>query len=773
MSDPFVPARSPAPGQQRGQLRVETDIAQQGSVDREGLSGGLSAFAAGFAQAGARIGAIADHAAAKEGTEAGRIAGLDPEFRPTRALTIRGEAYDKAGLEIYGARVKTAFAADLDAVYDAHKGDPQALSAALEAKRNSWVGESLEEVRPELELVYEKSRFAYLRQAAREQHARITAEHKASLETELAQVLKEGQQRSYAMGLDATAAEARGSDLASIERTLRRKGLDGTPFFTADEIRTKLANAQAEMTDSALIGAFDRTEGLEAKAAFIEKFKEDFAGSQGLAAEYDFDGFETITGKMETSLSKEVTARNKLVREATKEIESVERRAKKGFSIPAEEMAAIEAGVAVAADPQVAGALQNAKSLLALQERARILTPAQLDRAIANGRAQMQAGGATEQQVAQLDMLESLESEMRGALKDDPLGWADRVGIVPVPPLQLTGEIEAGTGRRANTALASFRQRMAIGDEVSARYGIPPVYLRPDEEQMFTSIMAEGGNSLLSAARLIYEGAGPERASAVFAQLGKNAPALAMIGGVIAELGDTASVRDAAEAIALRRLPEYKPLHRPTPDEATNAAVSALGNALGFMPQAQSALIDLVNAAYERRADRRQITDFDSGLWTKTARELLGERVANDGETYGGIYNQNGWFDGIGDHMIVLPPRLRRDGFDEFLMAIRDEDLEAAGVTLPVADDGKPFGLSRIKAATFVTAGSGVYAVALNDPNGSDPMWLPDDTQPDGKWRFDLNRVIDVIEKRRPDLVHGGPPGLAPFPFIPMRQLTP
>ena len=302
MSDPFVPARNPAPGQQRGQLRVETDIAQQGSVDREGLSGGLSAFASAFARTGARIGAIADHAAAKEGTEAGRIAGLDPEFRPTGALTIRGEAYDKAGLEIHSTRVQTAFAADLDATYDAHKGDPQALSAALEAKRNAWVNESLPEIRPELELMFEKSRFTYLRQASREQTAQIAAAHKASLETDLAGGLKQGTQHAYAVGLDATADEVLASDRAVYERSLRRGRLDGKPFFTADEIRTKLAKYDEEVTDSRLIGAFDRTEGLEAKAAFIEKFREDFAASKDLGGEYDFDGFERMSRRMETGL---------------------------------------------------------------------------------------------------------------------------------------------------------------------------------------------------------------------------------------------------------------------------------------------------------------------------------------------------------------------------------------------------------------------------------------------------------------------------------------
>lgn len=493
---------------QRGLLKVASELQAQGSVDRTGTAGGLATVASSLAQVGSDIGKIADHAAAVEGEEAGRLAGLDPEFRPTKAPTIRGEAYDKAGLQVYGARTRETFAAQLEEAYDAHKDNPQALAAALYAKR-SFIGASLQEVRPELELMFEKSRLTFMRQAARAQVARVRTEQTAALETDLTLGVKQLQQRAYSLGLDTTADEVLASDLEELGKTLTRRGMDGKPLVTAGQARKVIERARGEVNDARLTGAFERLPTAEAKAKFIEQFKADFGKSEGIARHYDFDGFERISGKMEAGVAKEVSARNTLVRAAREDIKSIEKRAEKGFPVPPAEMAAIEAKVATAGDAETSAKLENAKGLLDLQETARTWSPAQMDTALAAGRARLQQEGATEPQVARFTLLESLDREMRTELKADPLGWAARTGTVPVTPLDFS---------TAEAATSTVKARIAQAEEVGARYGQAPVYLRPDEKRALATATAQGGEQALGIAAAI-AGAGGEKAPRMMAEI--------------------------------------------------------------------------------------------------------------------------------------------------------------------------------------------------------------------------------------------------------------
>lgn len=734
------------PNRRRGLLQVATELQHEGSVDRAGLSAGLSSVAASFAKVSDQVGAIADHAAATEGTEAGRMAGLDPEFRPTHSLTIRGEAFDRAGVAIYGARAKERFANDLAGAYEQHQADPQGLAGALDAKRQSWLAESLPEIRPELELMFDKSRFAYMRQAARAQASRIDAESRAALESELTLGMKDAQQRAYALGLDKAADEASASDIAELTRTLGRRGIDGKPLVAPAAASKLIEKTTQEIGEARLIGAYDRLPGLEAKAAFIEKFKTDFGKSEGLAATYDFDGFERLTNKMEAGLSREVTARNAAVRAAGEDIKSLAKRAEKGFPAPPEELAAIEAKVAAAGDPRTAADLQNAKGLLELQEAARSWTPAQIDGVILQGRQRMQSEGASTDQTGRLALLEGLETTMRTELKQDPLGWADRVGVLKVPPLNFSDEVEAAV---------SLKTRIAQADEVGARYGQEPVYLRPDEKRALSTLVAQGGEQALGLAAT-FAGVAGEKAPKMMAELFDAAPAVAMIGGLVAEAGPTPAARDAADGLALRKTEGFQSI-APSSKEARTQAAGLIGGALSSMPKSETAAIALANATYEIRARRQGVTEFDADLWKQGLREVLGEQTIG-GDVYGGVVNQNRWFDGRGDNMIVLPSFVRQDRWREVIDALQPEDIAAAGLGAPVGENGKPVSMERLKGATLVQAGDGIYALATGDPSSPGAEGIVRTGKPGAldTFRLDLKRLAPILKARRPDLFLGG-----------------
>jgi hypothetical protein len=733
---------------QRGLLKVATELQAQGSIDREGLAGGLTSVARGFAQIGNDVGRIADHAAAVEGAEAGRLAGLDPEFRPTKSMTIRGEAYDQAGIAIYGTRAKERFAADLADAYDKHQADPQALGAALDAKRNSWIGEALPEIRPELELQFEKSRFTYMRQAARAQAARVSAEQTAALQSELGLQLKTLDQRAYALGLDDKADEVLASDIGELTRTLSRRGADGKPLVDPGRTRQILDGTKEQVATARLLGAFERTQGLEAKQAFIDKFREDFAKSEGLAKTYDFEGFKKVERALEADLTRAASQRSAELRVLQGAVKSQSELAKKGFSPPPDELAALKARVAASGSPELAAGLAQAENLLQWQSAARVMPPSQLDQLITAERQRLSKGGATPFETERLALADSLLGNMHTELAKDPLGWADRVGLLPVTPLNFSDEVEVA---------ASLRTRIAEAEQVASYYGQAPQYLRPDEKRALTTLMNEGGAQMLGIADAV-AGAAEDRTPAILGELADEAPALAMLAGLNNAAGRTIAARDAADGLAITKSEEGKKLIAglmPKASELRSSTANVIGDALADMPRSEGAAITLANQIYAPRALRQGKTAFDAALWEQALREALGEHVVN-GETYGGIV-ENDFSSWRSERKIVLPPNVRQGSWRQVIDMITPADLAAADLGNPVGEDGKTVPLERLKNMRLIQMpGVGRYAVAADDGAMPGEERFVYKNRPGDPFVIDLGKLAPRLARRRPDLFLGG-----------------
>lgn len=733
-----------APNMRRGLLQVQTELQREGSVDRAGLAGGLSTVASSLSQIGGQIGKIADHAAAVEGAEAGRLAGLDPEFRPTKSLTIRGEAYDRAGLAVYGARAKIRFADDLTAAYEAHKDDPQGLAKALDARRTSWLSESLPDVRPELELMFDKARFQFMRQAARAQAARITTEQTEAMKGELGLALKTLQQRAYSLGLDEAADAILASDMEDVTALLGRRGVDGKPLVMPARAREITEALQQQVATARLVGAFERTPTPEAKQAFLDKFREDFGKSEGLAKLYDLDGFQRIERALEADLARVTSQRNAGIRELRETVREQEKLAEKGFAPPPDQLAALKAQVADTADPEISQAFSQAENLLQWQAAARVMPPAQLDQLVLAERERLAKSGATPFEAQRLALAENLLTNMRSELARDPLGWADRVGLQKVAPLNLADEVEAA---------ATLRTRIAQAEEVAAFYGQKPQYLRPEEKRQAATLIAQGGPQALQVASILGGTAG-DRAPLLLAELFDEAPAVAMLGGLVNAAGVSAAARDAADGLALAKTEGFKAM-APGADVARAEALSLLGNALAEMPRAEASAITMANWIYEVRARRGGLADFDPELWRQGLAEALGQRTIA-GETYGGVVENDlsAW---RSERRIVLPPAVRRSSWREVIDMLTPADLAAAELGNPVGEDGKTVPLDRIKNMTLVQMpGVGRYAVAADDGAAPGEERFVYRDKPGQPFVLDLGKLMPRLARRRPDLFLGG-----------------
>lgn len=276
-------------GGARGLLQVVSDLNVQPSIGGRGAltnipssgvaeahatrANSFNAIAADFDGLAAKIGSYADHAAGVEGAREGALAGMDPEFRPTRNLTIRDEAFDRAGLQTYGARVRLGVENDIE-----EGGD-------LEAKRSAWLREVPDELKPDVDWQFRRGMFARARQEAREALASERAAAAQTLQDELDMQVKSLHQRAYVMGLDPQSSAVLARDVAEVERQLSRTGPDGKPVLGRAEIKKILKGVRETVVDARLYGAFDRLETPEQQKAFIERFEADWTGTGGPASD--------------------------------------------------------------------------------------------------------------------------------------------------------------------------------------------------------------------------------------------------------------------------------------------------------------------------------------------------------------------------------------------------------------------------------------------------------------------------------------------------------
>ncbi len=738
-----------AVNQSRGLLRIATDVAPArvdpgaiaSNLPSTGIERTMGQIGAEFAQIGDRIGKMADHAAQVEGQQAGKIAGLDPEFRPTNAMTIRGEAYDKAGLDIWASNAQIAISGELGKAWDSHQDNPARLNQAIGEIRGQWLDKVPQQVRPEFELMFRKQQLTYQRQAARQQAARVAAEHKAATEGELVDRLKSLQQRAGGLGLDPEADAILADDLRGLSGTLKRRGPDGKPLYTPTEQARLLRGAEEDVTTSRLLGAFGRLPSTEAKQKFIADLEGDWKKSEGLARVYDLNGIRKVTGQLEGELRQARVQDDAVRRAVTKEVTSFDDAIKRGIPIAPERHAAIEARVAGIGDPELAAQWEDSKALIAWQATARRMTPGQLDQVVRAGRDELSGGIANPRQLRHLTVAESLLTEMRGELKRDPLGWAERVGLVgQVTPLETAPD----------KAVASFSARASQAEAVAAHYGQAPVYLRPDEKALIATQIAQGGGESLQTIGLI-AGASQDRALAIMNEISDHAPAVAMLGGLVAKAGPVEAARDAADGFAIRRQPDYKSIV-PQGPKVRAATHEAIGGALTGMPEAESAAVTLANSIYEVRARRQGLTEFEPSVWKKGLREALGERTIA-GETYGGIgYPSSGVF--RSGHPVIVPPDVKTSAIGTLKDAIRMEDLISEHGDRPKDERGRDVSIATVRGSTLVTDGDGKYRLATGDPTSDEPRWIYDSS---GRpYVLDLNRLGPRLRQRVPDAFLGG-----------------
>jgi hypothetical protein len=738
-----------AENRQRGLVRIATDI-QQGHVDPGAVSSNLpstgiertmSEVAGEFGRIGDRIGRMADHAAAVEGEQAGKIAGLDPEFRPTGQLTIRGEAYDRAGLQIWTSNARVAISGELEAAWDKHQDNPSALSKAIGEVRGNWLRNVPEQVRPEFEVLFRKQHLTYMRKAARQQAARVAAEHKAATESEVADRLRAVQQRAASLGLDGEADAILADDMRGLAGVLARRGPDGKPVYSpTDQLRT-LRRAEEDVTTSRLLGAFARLPSAEAKSAFIAELEADWRRSEGLAKVYDLDGIRRVTGILEGELRQAQAADRLITQQAKAQVKSVTDRLARGYTIPPDEMIATRTIAAGVGDPAIADELARAEDLMHFGQAVRRFRPGELEARVRAERERLSRDGARPHDAARLELAERISGEMSKALASDPIEWAQRAGMIPPVPLDFSDPARFAE---------SLQVRAAHAGTVADIYGIQPKYLSGDEGRRLGAMLAQAGDGAFGPIAAVQAVLG-ERAPAFFAEVSKDAPAIAVVGAHVTAHDGAVSrtARDAINGMGLMRTPGYK--ERSTIKDVESATQEVLGQVLGHVQDAIPGIRTAARAAYEYRANIEQVTGFDAGLYKQVLREIVGERRVGN-RVFGGIAGQQrGYLWGTRGAPVIVPPWIEQHRFGEVIDAIRPEDLVDGAGKGPSDDRGRPLPMASVRQARAVTIGMGRYWLAMSE-DPADPQYIQRDGRP---LVLDLEALRPALERRVPHLLVG------------------
>lgn len=625
---------------------------------------------------------------------------------------MMGDAFNAGVAESYTNRAEAAMRGQMEALALDYPDDPQGLSAALDELRAGYTQNLPPEIGNALAQSFDRNALGLTIDAAKRFSARIEAEAKVDFEEAHAARMNTAARLASRAGEGDPAMQQRTADALAAETMAIFDAIDGGPLTVQQKARLK-ASAQADIVERRVLGEFDNLPDAPSRAAYLAGYEKAWGEGSGIAANIDADAYDRTRSKMVTRINAdEVDARQRTAA-VDKAIDTEIGYLKKGLPATPATRDMIAAEVAATGNAALAGQLNFLDTLSAWQRAHIGQRPEAVEAQIELTRQRIMTEGANPRSIVTLDVMESLAGEMRKGLAADPLGWAARAGVAKVAPLDVTN---------AGTLAASLSQRTAQAEAIAAHYGIKPRYFTPAEADALKKSLEQSPLTLPSLASALASGLGDD-APAALAELSKDAPLLAHIGGLVHATGEQRLAVEAGEALEMRRQPGYKS-ELPTDGKLASAARYFLRDALGGDSQAFGQLVETAAAVLERRAGRRGLSleDFaEPGapgrvLFEEILDEAMGARVI-DGVKFGGLTFVN-------DFAVVAPTDIAADSMADMLADMSADDLlfqEGIGTA-----NGVPITIDQLRGGRLVRQADGRYLIATGDVAGGDPGYVPD-----------------------------------------------
>ena len=619
-------------------------------------------------------------------------------FRLSRSWTLRGQAHDDAALNIMSDRIEADALGKFEQIAVNAGNDPAAITQGFEAYRKSVVSQLPLEMQPGFNAMVARNQIGYTRQAVREHEAQLKAEAEASFITAYEAKRRNVVQMATRLGTDEQGADTLAAELASLDNFI------ASAQGTTPQERAKLtAELKDDVVTAQLLGQFENTPDAAGRATFAATLQESWTNGAGPARQLSPEAYARVTSQMTQTLARDETTRLKQVNTTERQVDAVLTRVKAGYAVPEAERASIKAQVASIGDPELAAQFGFFERLANWQAANRHATPEAIGRQITAYEAEVNARGATADDVTALDSMRGLQKATLDGLDKDPLGWAQQAGRIEVEPLAFTNQ--------ASMEL-SLRARAADATAVAQSYGRPIRFFRPEEREALTRKLADDPNIMVGFVQTLRKTLGDKDTPKALAELSKDAPVLAHVAGLSMMTSDDALMRETATALKVRQIDGYQPVVMPQGQRPVL-------DALTFLPGLDAAASKTAELLFDIRArqsglDPAKNPEAAQTLWGNTISEVLGARQIN-GETYGGLADVNG-------RMTLVPTDMTAAQLQGRMDAINDATL----ADLPPIKtlNGYRIDARELATARLVPVAPNKYRVALGDPASEDPRYV-------------------------------------------------
>lgn len=667
-------------------------------------------------------GAIADEAAQAEGAAAGKVAGLDPHYRPDGSLTIRGKAFNDAATKTYENNLDAKLRTDLQATFEANRDNPAALKKAfdnLHAKYTGPEGDVFDSIKGDFNAQFSRMRIPYENKALGNFEDLNHAQNRASLVNNI--TARQTNAARMAAADPNNPVTARNIDLELQEVDQLIDAQVGSQSIAADAGAKLKIKTRDDILQSASIAQASALTTPEAIAAYRANVKAKFAKGEfnGLTA----DGYTSLDTSLQQLEASRRTTINSGVTQLSKNIDDYVDRVAAGLPVPPDEWTKYVTGEA-AKTPKGALALQTGEAKVRVAQAMSRMSIEDASRMVSGLRAEASKGGASAPDAAVIAFAEDQLNKQRTAMNTDQLGYAAQKRLIPaMTPLDFQGFAQSNDPASAGLLAAQFRDRTAQARTVATELGRAAQFLRPDEKDRLKEIVDKGGPQALALAGAIVKGSGAD-APAILREISTDAPLLAQAGNIIANGGSMAAARDAFTAAQIKAT-----TGKDLPSISVNAAGRLVRDTFGTAFAMQGEDAGRIRATADAVAKARMSSgsiDPKSGeaetIFKRALQEAAGAQFVG-GVQYGGVADfkpPGNWWNTI---KVPVPSNIRADAFRDVIRAFRDDDLASLPVP-PRTADGRSFSARDISLATPVAVRGG-YRFAQGDPASGDPKFIP------------------------------------------------
>ncbi len=623
-------------------------------------------------------------------------------FRPTGRDTIYGRAYDVAGTKTYLQDLELTMLQDQQAVYDAYKDDPAKLQKAYDELLQAHMTDHVyDEIAPEYSAAFRKRSMALVDDARSAVEEKRKAEDRMSFIGRVEE-MENAKSRALA-GLDPNSDTA-AAQLARLQGTI-------DDHYDTAVARGVLTPAEAEKAKrgsrSDMVTGFYTKQASTMRADEIRTMRADMTRdySEGKLEGVSADDWSRIESGLIAAEKARETQDDKSDRDLLKRGDDLAKRVARGLPVTPDELARFQLDAGTA--PNGPSIVTSTLSRMKVSEAIRTLPLGEVEKRLPS----ILGEGATSEDV---DFARTAIAAHRKDLASDPIGVAERFGVLPVSPgLPLDGTADA------DSVSLAFAERINQAQAASRHFGVTPRYFRPGEaEAIEAAVTGDPVNGLTIAAGLV-DAAGRD-AGRVLKELGETAPAVAGAGEIVAAGGDPRAARDLLAGHG--KTPDGKAY----PDRAITKRIpqarEIAGDALSFAPEQINRLDEQAAAIARKRL-------YDAGVDPKSeeAKPVYARAFQEAaGATFAGPV-QFGGFTGYDpglrwkERQVLVSPAIRADRFDAVIGALEDGDIGAVK-----AKNGKSWTAADFKRAMPVAV-SGGYVFALGDPTSAAPMFIADE----------------------------------------------